>query len=67
MTDEKITHGGARKGAGRKRLSESGRQKVQFSLQQSEVDLIKTEAEKAGTNKSRFVVECVKFWVENHK
>lgn len=53
-------------GGGRKKLSESGRKKVQFSLQQNEVDLIELLSEKAGLNKSRFVVECVKFWQENH-
>lgn len=58
--------GGGREGAGRKKLSESGRKQVQFSLQQHEVDLISELAEKAGLNKSRFVMECVAFWKENH-
>lgn len=57
--------GGAREGSGRKKLSESGRKKVQFSLQQHEIDLINELAEKAGLNKSRFIVECVNFWKEN--
>lgn len=58
--------GGAREGNGRKKLSESGRRQVQFSLQQNELDAIKEQAEKAGLNKSRFVAQCVKFWIENH-
>ncbi|MBQ3642289.1 MAG: hypothetical protein IJJ70_07790 [Treponema sp.] len=53
-------------GGGRKKLSESGRIRVQFSLQQNEIDLIKELAEKAGLNNSRFIMECVKFWKENH-
>lgn len=59
--------GGKREGNGRKKLSPSGRIRVQFSLQQNELDAIETEAEKAGLNKSRFVAECVKFWIEQHK
>ncbi len=59
--------GGAREGSGRKRLSESGRVQIQFSLQQNEIDEIKEEADKAGLNRSRFIVECVKFWKEQHK
>ena len=51
--------GGAREGAGR-------RVQVQFSLQQHEIDTIKALAEKEGLNKSRFIVECVNFWRENH-
>ena len=58
--------GGAREGSGRKKLSESGRVQVQFSLQQHEIDTIKALAEKEGLNKSRFIVECVNFWRENH-
>ncbi|MCR5125073.1 MAG: hypothetical protein K6B43_07755 [Treponema sp.] len=58
--------GGAREGAGRKKLSESGRVKVQFSLQQNEIDTIKRLAEKSCMNKSRFIVECVKLWQETH-
>lgn len=58
--------GGAREGSGRKKLSESGRVQVQFSLQQFEIDLIKELAEKEGTNKSRFIAQCVAFWKENH-
>ena len=66
--------GGARAGAGsgdksnvgRKKLTESGRKQVQFSLQQSEIDLINELAEKAGLNKSRFIVEAVKAWQENN-
>ena len=59
--------GGKRQGNGRKKLSESGRIQVQFSLQQNELDAIKAESEKLGTNKSRFVAMCVNFWIENHK
>lgn len=58
--------GGAREGSGRKKLSESGRVQVQFSLQQEEINLIKRLAEKAGMNKSRFIVECVNFWNNSH-
>lgn len=58
--------GGARENSGRPKLSESGRIQVQFSLQQGEIDLIKALSEEAGLNKSRFIVECVKFWKENH-
>ena len=53
-------------GGGRKKMSESGRIQVQFSLQQNEVDLIKELSEKAGLNKSRFIVQCVNFWKDNH-
>ncbi len=67
METEKKYSGYGYHGGGRKKLSESGRIQVQFSLQQNEVDLIKEEAKKAELNNSRFVVECVKFYVENHK
>lgn len=67
MENEKKTpHRGGYRGGGRKKLSESGRKQVQFSLQQDEVDLIKQAAEAAGLNSSRFVVQCVKFWIENN-
>ena len=59
--------GGAREGSGRKKLSESGRLKVQISLQQDEIDRLDSEAEKAGLNRSRFIVECVEFWKKNHE
>lgn len=62
-----MAKGGARIGAGRKKLSESGRIRVQFSLQQNEIDLISELAEKFGLNKSRFVMECVNYYNENHK
>ncbi len=61
-----MAKGGAREGSGRPKLSESGRKPVQLSLQQHEIDLIKELSEKAGLNKSRFVMECVKFWQEHH-
>lgn len=69
MTDleNKKNWGGAREGSGRKKLSESGRVKVQIAPQKDELDLIDSEAEKAGLNRTRFVVECAKFWKENHK
>ena len=35
--------------------------------QKNELELIDSEAEKAGLNRTRFVVECAKFWKENHK
>jgi hypothetical protein len=57
-----MAKGGSREGAGRKKLSESGRVQVQFSLQQSEIDTIKALAEKAGLNKSRFIWQCVELW-----
>ncbi len=59
--------GGKREGAGRPKLSESGRKQIQFSLQQNEIDLIKALAEQSGLNKSRFIMECVNFYNENHK
>lgn len=69
MTDleNKKNWGGARKGAGRKKLSEGGQIKIQIAPQQNELELIDSEAEKAGLNRTRFVVECAKFWKENHK
>lgn len=60
-------YGGARKGSGRKKLSGSGRVRIQIAPQQSELDMIDNEAEKAGMNRTRFVVECVRFWTENHR
>lgn len=54
-------------GGGRKKLSESGRIRVQFSLQQNEIDRIKAEAERLGMNNSRFIVSCVDFWLEHQK
>lgn len=54
-------------GGGRKKLSESGRVKVQIAPQKEEIELIDSEAEKAGMNRTRFVVECARFWKENHK
>jgi len=62
-----MPRGGSREGAGRKKLSESGRVKVQIAPQQNEVEMIDSEAEKSGMNRTRFVVECVKFWKENHR
>ncbi len=57
-----MAKGGVREGAGRKKLSESGRKQVQLSLQQNEIDLINELAEKAGLNKSRFIMQCVEFY-----
>lgn len=54
-------------GGGRKKLSESGRVKVQIAPQRDELELIDSEAGKAGMNRTRFVVECAKFWKENHR
>ena len=65
-SEEKKYSGYGYHGGGRKKLSESGRIRVQFSLQQNEIDLIKELAERAGLNNSRFIMECVKFWKENH-
>ena len=68
MTDsEPRNWGGIREGSGRKKLSDSGRIKIQVAPQKEEVELIDSEAEKSGMNMTRFVVECVKFWKENHK
>lgn len=69
MTDSenKKNWGGFREGAGRKKLSESGRVKVQIAPQKDELDLIDSEAEKAGMNRTRFVVECVRFWKESRR
>ena len=58
--------GGARKGAGRKKLSESGRKQIQISLQQNEIDLIKQLAKDNGENVSRFIMDCVTFWKGKH-
>lgn len=66
-SDDKKNWGGAREGAGRRKLSDSGRVKVQIAPQKEEIELIDSEAEKAGMNRTRFVVECVKFWKENHR
>lgn len=67
MADTKSGRGGARRGAGRKKLTESGRIPVQISPQKDELEMIESEAEKAGMNRTRFVVECVRFWKESHK
>lgn len=63
---EHPTWGGKREGQGRPKLSESGRIRVQFSLQQDEIDLIKQLAQAQGMNNSRFIMECVNFWKEQH-
>ncbi len=65
--ENKNQWGGARENSGRKRLSDSGRKPVQIAPQQDELDFIDNEAKKAGMNRTRFVVECVKFYAENHK
>ncbi len=62
-----MPRGGARENSGRKKLSESGRIPVQIAPQKEEIEFIDNEAKKAGMNRTRFVVECVKFYVENHK
>lgn len=62
-----MPRGGARENSGRKKLSESGRIPVQIAPQKDEIEFIDGEAKKAGMNRTRFVVECVKFYVENHK
>lgn len=66
METKTSKRGGFREGSGRKKLSESGRKQVQFSLQQNELDLIDGLAKQAGLNRTRFVVECVNYWKENH-
>ena len=65
-TEKKYTGYGYH-GGGRKKLSESGRIRVQFSPQKDELKMIDETAEKSGMNRTRFIVECVKFWKENHK
>lgn len=69
MTDSesKKSWGGVREGSGRKRLSEGGLVKVQIAPQRDELELIDLEAKKAGMNRTRFIVECVRFWTENRK
>lgn len=62
-----MPRGGLREGSGRKKLSESGRVKVQIAPQKDELEAIDSEAKKNGMNRTRFVVECVRFWKENHK
>ncbi len=62
-----MPRGGAREGGGRKKMSESGRIPIQIAPQRDEIDFIDGEAKKAGMNRTRFVVECVRFYAENHK
>lgn len=62
-----MPRGGAREGGGRKKMSESGRIQIQIAPQRDEIDFIDGEAKKAGMNRTRFVVECVRFYAENHK
>ena len=66
MESEKKYSGYGYHGGGRKKITESGRKQVQFSLQQCEIDLITELAENAGLNKSRFIMECVNFYKANH-
>jgi len=61
-----MPRGGFREGSGRKKLSDSGRKQVQFSFQKNELDLVDELAQKEGLNRTRFIIECVKFWKENH-
>ncbi|MCQ2594472.1 MAG: hypothetical protein MJ196_04345 [Treponemataceae bacterium] len=56
MDGVRNTHGGAREGSGRKKLSESGRKQIQFSLQQEEIDLIKQLSKENNMPASRFVM-----------
>ncbi len=53
-------------GGGRKKLSESGRKALSLSLQQSQIDYIKQQAEKAGMTNSSFVLAAVQHYVANH-
>lgn len=62
-----MPRGGIRENCGRKKLSDSGRIPVQIAPQKDEIEFIDEQAKKAGLNRTRFVVECVKFYVENHK
>lgn len=58
--EEKKYTGYGYHGGGRKKMSESGRKQLQLSLQQDEIDFIKSKAAEAGLPVSRFVMECVK-------
>lgn len=60
MEEEKKYTGYGYHGGGRKKMSESGRKQMQLSLQQDEIDFIKSKAAEAGLPVSRFVMECVK-------
>ena len=60
MPESKTQRGGAREGSGRKKISESGRKQIQFSVQQEEIDLIKQKSAEMGIPASRFIMECVK-------
>ena len=53
-------------GGGRKKLSESGRKSFALSMQQEQIDYIKTQAEKSGLTYSSFVLEAVRFYEKNH-
>ena len=66
-TEDRKSWGGVREGAGRKKLSDSGLVKVQIAPQRDELEAIDSEAKKNGMNRTRFIVECVRFWKENHK
>lgn len=46
-------------GGGRKKQSESGRQRYTLSLQQFEVDLIKQKAKDKGIPASRYIMQLV--------
>lgn len=58
--EEKKYTGYGYHGGGRKKMSESGRKQMQLSLQQDEIDFIKSKAAEAGLPVSRFIMECVK-------
>ena len=62
-----MPRGGARENSGRKKMSESGRIAIQIAPQKEEIEFIDEQAKKMGMNRTRFVVECVKFYIENHK
>lgn len=66
MESEKKYSGYGYHGGGRKKITESGRKQVQFSLQQNEIELINELAQNSGLNKSRFIMECVNFYKANH-
>lgn len=58
--EEKKYTGYGYHGGGRKKMSESGRKQMQLSLQQEEIDFIKSKAAEASIPVSRFVMDCVK-------
>ncbi len=59
METQNNGRGGKREGAGRKKLSESGRKQVQFSLQKDEIEMLKTKAKAKGLPMSRYIAKLI--------